>query len=92
MHWPHALPHLFPPIEDSGCQPPALPSCFNLPTSTCSLALSTHTFLSMFLSTAFPQLSFKTFQSLKDFFPLALLTTTIVFRKRDDVVYWYLIQ
>jgi len=43
-------------------------------------ALSTPTFLSMFLSTAFPQLSFKSFQSLKDFFPLALLTTTIVFR------------
>ena len=34
----------------------------------------------LFLSTAFPQLSFKSFQSLKDFFPLALLTTTIVFR------------
>jgi len=37
-----ALHHLLPSIEDSGCQTLALSSCFNLLTSTRSLALSTH--------------------------------------------------
>ena len=36
------LHHLRPSVEDWGCQTLALSSCFNLPTSTCSLALSTH--------------------------------------------------
>ena len=37
---------------------------------------------------AFPQLSFKSFQSLEDFFPLALLTTTIVFRTHSLRKIW----
>ena len=75
-----ALPCSLLPIKGSGCHPLALTFRFNLRTSTCLLALSTSTFLSMFLSTAFPQLSFKSFQSLKNFFPIALLTPAIVFR------------
>ena len=54
-----ALPCPLLPIKGSGCHPLALTFHFNLRTSTCLLALSTSTFLSMFLSTAFPQLSFK---------------------------------
>ena len=75
-----ALPCSLLPIKGSGCHPLALTFRFNLRTSTCLLALSTSTFLSMFLSTDFPQLSFKSFQSLKNFFPIALLTPAIVFR------------
>jgi hypothetical protein len=42
----------------------------------------------MFLPTAFHRFSFKSLQSLEDFFHLALLTATVIFRTRAFLKLW----
>ena len=74
------LPCSPPPIKGSGYHPLAPTFRFNLRTSTCLLALFVSTFLPTFLSTAFPQLSFKSFQSLKNFFPITFPIPAIALR------------